>query len=793
MGHRLGGVRPRRREPELARPPPAGRAGADRRQGGGGRARQVDPRPCHHLGKERGFIVGADIREFADFTTESDVIEKLRHVTALFDRIERLPVPVVCAINGFCLGGGLELALACHYRIATRDSGTKLGFPEVKLGIFPGFNGTARSIRLAGAPAAMQAMLTAKMLSASAARGMGLVDQLVDSRGALPWAARKAVLRNRKSKPAGFAKQLLSKWPVRDLLAKRMRAEVRKKAREDHYPAPYRLIDLFERYGGNDEAMKAAETRAFAPLMASDQSRNLRRVFWLSELLKGQAPKKLGWRPSRVHVIGAGTMGADIAGWCVACGMEVTLQDVSAEQIAKGIAAQGKLFARKFKTKALRDAAKARLIADPKGDYIHHADVVIEAIVENLEIKQKVLGEVETKMKPGAVLATNTSSLQIEDIAAGLPDPGRLIGLHFFNPVAQMPLVEVVRGVQSREDDVKRGAAFVAAIDKFPLITKSVPGFLVNRVLTPYMFGAMQRLEHGEDKERIDEAARTFGMPMGPIELADTVGLDVCAHVARILKFSPEGSKLDRLVAAGKLGKKTGEGFYVWKDGKPEKTGRTLRQGGDGAAGTRAGRADDRRSATQRRRAGGRERRPRRCRRHLRHRLCALPRGTVALQGIANAGRACTRRRRRVIRAKRQHEMQRFLRRVAVIGGARIPFCRSNTFYADLSNLDLMTGALNALIDRYNLKGQHIDEVVGGAVITHSKDFNLTREAVLGTSLKASTPGITMMQACGTSLQGGLGSAAKIATGEIETAIAVGSDTTSDAPHGRCRRSSPSA
>ena len=526
--------------------------------------------------KERGFIVGADIREFADFTTESDVIEKLRHVTALFDRIERLPVPVVCAINGFCLGGGLELALACHYRIATRDSGTKLGFPEVKLGIFPGFNGTARSIRLAGAPAAMQAMLTARMLSASAARGMGLVDQLVDSRGALPWAARKAVLRNRKSKPAGFAKRLLSKWPARDLLAKRMRAEVRKKAREDHYPAPYRLIDLFERYGGNDEAMKAAETRAFAPLMASDQSRNLRRVFWLSELLKGQAPKKLGWRPSRVHVIGAGTMGADIAGWCVACGMEVTLQDVSAEQIAKGIAAQGKLFARKFKTKALRDAAKARLIADPKGDYIHHADVVIEAIVENLEIKQKVLGEVEAKMKSGAVLATNTSSLQIEDIAAGLPDPGRLIGLHFFNPVAQMPLVEVVRGVQSREDDVKRGAAFVAAIDKFPLITKSVPGFLVNRVLTPYMFGAMQRLEHGEDKERIDEAARTFGMPMGPIELADTVGLDVCAHVARILKFSPEGSKLDRLVAAGKLGKKTGEGFYVWKDGKPEKTGRTF-------------------------------------------------------------------------------------------------------------------------------------------------------------------------------------------------------------------------
>lgn len=529
--------------------------------------------------KERGFIVGADIREFADLSTEMDVIDRLRPVNALLDRIERLPVPVVCAINGYCLGGGLELALACHYRIATRDPGTRIGFPEVKLGIFPGFNGTARSIRQAGAMAAMQAMLTAKMMSASAARAIGLVDELVASRGSLLWAARKAVLRKRKSKPAGLAKSVLAMWPARGLLANRMRAETKKKVREDHYPAPFRLIDLFERYGGNEEAMKAAETRAFAPLMVSEQSRNLRRVFWLSELLKGQAPKKLGWRPQRVHVIGAGTMGADIAGWCVARGMQVTLQDISAEQVEKGIAAQGKLFARKFKAKPQRDAAKARLIADVNGDGLARADVVIEAIVENLEIKQKLLKEIEGKLKPDALLATNTSSLMIEDIAAGLPDPGRLIGLHFFNPVALMPLVEVVRGASSREDEVKRGAAFVAAIDKFPLITKSVPGFLVNRVLTPYMFGAMQRLEHGEDKERIDEAARTFGMPMGPIELADAVGLDVCAHVANILQFSAAGSRLERLVGGGKLGKKTGEGFYVWKDGKPQKSERTFDKG----------------------------------------------------------------------------------------------------------------------------------------------------------------------------------------------------------------------
>jgi 3-hydroxyacyl-CoA dehydrogenase/enoyl-CoA hydratase/3-hydroxybutyryl-CoA epimerase len=252
--------------------------------------------------------------------------------------------------------------------------------------------------------------------------------------------------------------------------------------------------------------------------------------------------------------------------------MEVTLEDLSSEQIERGIKAQGKLFSRKFKTKALRNAAKARLMADPAGNGAARADVVIEAIVEKLEVKQKLFADLERKVKPGAVLATNTSSLEIEAIARPLADPGRLIGIHFFNPVALMPLVEVVRGAASREEEVKKGCAFVTAIGKFPLVAKSVPGFLVNRVLAPYMMAAMARLEKGEEKEKIDEAARTFGMPMGPIELADTVGLDVCAHVGRILKLSPEGSRLARLVESGRLGKKSGEGFYVWKDGKPERS-----------------------------------------------------------------------------------------------------------------------------------------------------------------------------------------------------------------------------
>ncbi len=302
-------------------------------------------------------------------------------------------------------------------------------------------------------------------------------------------------------------------------------------------------------------------------------------MFRLSEMLKAQAPKDAGPKPQRVHVIGAGTMGADIAGWCVAQGMEVTLQDLSKEQIEAGLKAQAKLFSRKFKTKPAKARGKARLIADPSGAGIARADVIIEAIVEKLEVKQALFRDLETKIKPGAVMATNTSSLKIEDIAAPLADPGRLVGIHFFNPVAQMPLVEVIQGDGSREAEVKRAAAFVTAIGKFPIIAKSVPGFLVNRVLAPYMMAAMARLDAGENRDKIDEAARVFGMPMGPIELADTVGLDVCQHVGRILGIDAKGSRLETLVAEKKLGKKSGEGFYVWENGKPKKSGASFGQG----------------------------------------------------------------------------------------------------------------------------------------------------------------------------------------------------------------------
>jgi 3-hydroxyacyl-CoA dehydrogenase / enoyl-CoA hydratase / 3-hydroxybutyryl-CoA epimerase len=521
--------------------------------------------------KETSFIAGADIREFQSFDTEPKIKEAVRQTLELIDRIDRLPVTVVAAIHGYCLGGGLELALACGWRIADREEATRLGFPEVKLGIFPGLNGTVRSIELAGPSDAMTAMLTGRMLRATAAKAIGLVDQLVPTHHNLRWAARKAVLQKRRSKGAPWWKRMMLKQPVRALLAKQMRAKTAEKVREEHYPAPFRLIELFEQFGDDPVTMRIAETEMFAPLFVSETSRNLRRVFKLSEMLKDEAPKD-GFKPRKVHVIGAGTMGGDIAAWCVVSGMQASLQDVDEGQIAKALSRAKGLFKRRLRTPTAINAAVARLIADPKGRHIKHADVVIEAIVEKLDVKQKLFRELEKQIRPGAVLATNTSSLKLEDIAKPLADPGRLLGLHFFNPVAQLPLVEVVRGEGTREEEVRKACTFVTAINKLPLVVKSCPGFLVNRVLAPYLMEAVRRYQLGEPREKIDQAALKFGMPMGPLELMDLVGLDIANHVGEELGLAPETDNvLASLVRQGKLGKKSGEGFYVWEKGKPKR------------------------------------------------------------------------------------------------------------------------------------------------------------------------------------------------------------------------------
>ena len=527
-------------------------------------------------GKDDNFIAGADIGEFDLLDSEEKVHQLVQEATSIFRRLEVMKVPVVAAIDGFCLGGGLELAMACHYRIATRREGTRLGLPEVKLGIFPGLHGTVRMLRLAGPIKGMQNMLTGRMLRSGPARAMGLVDQLVAGKGELRWAVRKAALQNRRSKKSAVMHKLMRTKPIRYLLARQMRQKTAEKIREDHYPAPFRLIDLFEQYGGDEKQMLKQETVSFAPLMVSQTSRNLRRVFRLSEDMKAQAAKDYP-QPLRAHIIGAGTMGADIAAWCVVCGMDVSLQDLSEEAIDKAIKGAGKLFKKRLKKPVAIEAAHARFHADPDGRGIARADIIIEAVVENLEIKQKLFKSIEEAAKPAAILATNTSSLPLEDISRGLKNPSRLIGVHFFNPVAKMPLVEIVRAKNSDDEVVKRGCAFVTAIKKYPLIVKSSPGFLVNRVLAPYLMEAMKRYEGGEGADKIDQAAVAFGMPMGPLELADIVGLDICKHVAEILGLGEmseggEDSEIERLVLNHKLGQKTGEGFYVWENNKPKRS-----------------------------------------------------------------------------------------------------------------------------------------------------------------------------------------------------------------------------
>ncbi len=521
-------------------------------------------------GKANGFIAGADVGEFRRLKDPDDVEQLVLRGHAVLNRIEKLPFPTVALIHGFCLGGGLELALACRYRIASDDA--RLGLPEVRLGIHPGLGGTARLTRLIPAPAAMGLMLTGRSLRARAAKRMGVVDAVTQPRH-FERAAHMAIggkLRVKRRRLTVAASNLL---PVRWALSPIMKAQVRKKARPDHYPAPFALIDLWVRHGDYRNRMMRQEARSIADLITDATAQNLVRVFFLSERLKdlGKASDKPF---EHVHVIGAGTMGGDIAAWCAMRGLRVTLQDRGAEFIAPAMGRAAKLFKRRLKAAHESRAAMDRLIPDIDGHGARHADVIIEAIPEDLDLKHTLYRSLEPQMKPGALLATNTSSIPLEELATVLKKPGRLIGLHFFNPVAQMPLLEVVRGETSDTAAIDDGLAFARQIDKLPLPVQSVPGFLVNRVLTPYLLAAVDLLDEGNAPAAIDAAAEAFGMPMGPLELADTVGLDICLHVGRILAgndaWDPPAA-LKRLVEKGDLGKKTGRGFYRYRKGKPIK------------------------------------------------------------------------------------------------------------------------------------------------------------------------------------------------------------------------------
>ena len=530
---------------------------------------QFDKQPPKGLlirsGKEAGFIAGADIQEFSQL----DSAEKGRALVTrgwnLFNRLAAVPYPTLALVRGHCLGGGLELALACRYLLAVDESGTKMGLPEVMLGIFPGWGGMLRLPKRVGPAAALDMMLTGKTIDAKRAKKMGLADDCVPPR-VMEMAARQLLLSGQPRRPLPFMQRLFS-GPLKSVVANGARKQVAKKARPEHYPAPYAIIDLWKKHDGN--ALAAPEI--IDRIITSPTARNLVRVYHLQERLKGFG-KASDFKARRVHVIGAGVMGGDIAAWCALRGMTVTLQDQTLERIAPALKRAHALF-----TKRLREPLKIRdafdrLIPDPSGDGVAHADVIIEAIFENVEAKHALFKSIEPRMKLGAVLASNTSSLKLEDLRTVLSKPERLVGIHFFNPVAMMPLVEVVEADGADPAVVQGACAFVKQIDKLPLPVKSEPGFLVNAVLAPYMLAAMRAVDEGISPETVDEAMLAFGMPMGPIELVDTVGLDIAMAAGKQLAGGADAPRcLIERVEKNQLGKKSGQGFYDWSSGKAAK------------------------------------------------------------------------------------------------------------------------------------------------------------------------------------------------------------------------------
>ena len=520
-------------------------------------------------GKPGGFIAGADIHEFLEIESEDDALKLIRHGQEVFNQLAALPCPTLAMIDGVCMGGGTELALACDYRIACDDDATRIGLPEVKLGIHPGFGGVVRLTRMIPPHQALELMLTGRALRARAAAKMGLVD-LAQPRRQLERAARQTILAAPQPRRQTRLGRIESLPLMRPLLASYLRKQVAKKARPEHYPAPYALIDLWEKHAG-DRNMLMEEARSVARLARGDTVRNLIRVFFLQTRLKGLGDRKL-FVPERLHVVGGGIMGGDIAAWSALKGQRVTLQDRKPVYLANAFKRAHALFRKKLRPRHLRTAAADRLMPDCDGDGVAHADVVIEAIFENREAKQALYRQLQPKLKPDALLATNTSSIPLEDLAEGLEQGERLVGLHFFNPVALMPLVEIVKTKQTPKDVVEKAAAFTRHIDKLPLPVNSSPGFLVNRILVPYLIEAVILLEEGVSPEAIDEAAVAFGMPMGPVELADTVGLDICLSVSDNLSAAygfatPEILK-DK-VERKELGKKSGRGFYRYKKNQP--------------------------------------------------------------------------------------------------------------------------------------------------------------------------------------------------------------------------------
>jgi len=537
-------------------------------------------------GKQNSFIAGADVNEFSLFQDKSNSYDAALHAIQtgqeVMNSIENLPFPSIALINGYCLGGGMELALSCNYRIALDHENSKLGLPEIKLGIHPGFGGTVRANNLLGVLKSMDLMLTGRVISVRSAKRIGLVDEVVAQRH-FNKAARQCLqnihsgkqITGQKKRPFYFS--LLEMVFIRPLVAYILEHKVRKHINQAHYPAPFALLNLWKLYAGDKDLMMKKEAESVAALINSETAQNLIRVFHLQELLKNQGKittaddHNINMPPQHIHVIGGGVMGGDIAIWCAYKGFTVTVHDKSNEVLSRLMQRANTFLKRKIKHRCLIQAALDRLIPDLKNNGLNKANLIIEAIIEDVSAKQHVFKEAELKANPDCIFATNTSSIPLDDISKVLQDPARLVGIHFFNPVARMPLIEVVTSTVT-SDTVKNSAmTFSKAIGKLPLPVTSTPGFLVNRVLMPYLLEAIELYSEGIPAAFIDKAAKDFGMPMGPIALADKVGLDICLSVANNLA-QYQNVKVPEIlkekVKNGYLGVKSSHGFYTYSKGR---------------------------------------------------------------------------------------------------------------------------------------------------------------------------------------------------------------------------------
>jgi len=517
--------------------------------------------------KKAGFCMGADINEFRESTDLALLKQHVEFGQTVMQKIADLPFPSIALIHGFCLGGGLELALACRYRIGQYDEvEAQLGLPEVRLGLCPAWGGTARLPQVIHPLQALNMMLTGRTVKSKAAKRLGLLDVIVPKRQ-MVHAARYIALNPLPKRKFQVMQKLCHIALIRRLAAVFVTRQVKKQATPEHYPAPFMMIDAWKSYGGLGKEAYTLEVDQFMALLNTETAKNLIRIFFLQEQLKALG-KKVSDRIQHVHVIGAGTMGGDIAAWCAFKGLTVSLQDRTAEALQNAMRRANELMQTQFKKdKRSIEAVMDRLIPDVNGEGVVHADLIIEAIFENLALKQEVLVSVAQRKKPEAIIATNTSSISLDDLKTALPDPNQLVGIHFFNPVPKMQLVEVVHTENVDKNMSERALGFVHQIGKLPLIVKNCPGFLVNRVIAAYLLEAAHLLDEGVSVTQLDHAALDFGMVMGPIAMMDLVGLDICVEVVKNIDGVIPKILSDK-VAAGHLGKKTGEGFYTYKNGK---------------------------------------------------------------------------------------------------------------------------------------------------------------------------------------------------------------------------------